>query len=228
MFPWDVSETDTAVSTFSGTFSLQVILHSYARNICTLAETKSIISDVKTDFEVAGQTILSYITALETLYIIDDIGAWCPAIRSKSAIRARRKRNLIDPSLAVAAHGLSPGHFYSDFRSLGFLFESLCIRDLKVYSSANRGSLSYYNDRYGLEADAVFHLSDSRYALIEFKLGEKGAGNLNRIEALIEQHNAGNSSELRKPDLKLVITAGQYGCRRPDGVLVIRIGCLRG
>ncbi len=207
------------------------ILHSYARNICTAAETKSIISDVKANFEVTDQTILSYISALETLYIIDDIDAWCPAIRSKSAIRARKKRNLIDPSLAVAAHGLSPEHFYSDFRSLGFLFESLCIRDLKVYSSANRGRISYYRDRYGLEADAVLHLSDSRYALIEFKLGEKeiekGAGNLNRIESLIEQHNAENSAEIRKPDLKLVITGGQYGYRRPDGVLVIPIGCLR-
>ena len=210
----------------------RAILHSYARNICTLADTKSILDDVSANFDVSERTVYSYIASLSNLFILDDIEAWCPAIRSKSSIRSRSKRNFIDPSIAVAAHGLRPEHFYSDFQSLGFLFESLCIRDLKVYSSEFNGYISYYHDRYGLEADAVLHLSDSRYALIEFKLGEKeiekGAANLCKIERLIDEHNEGRESgKIRKPDLKLVITAGKTGYRRPDGVFVIPIGCLR-
>ena len=138
----------------------------------------------------------------------------------------------IDPSIAVAAHGLKPAHFYTDLQSLGFLYESLCIRDLKVYSSQFDGYISYFHDRYGLEADAVLHLGDSRYALIECKLGEKeiekGAANLNKIERLIEEHNEGRETgKIRKPDLKLIITATKTGYRRPDGVLVIPIGCLK-
>ena len=210
----------------------RAILHSYARNICTLADTKSILDDVSANFEVSERTIYSYIASLSNLFILDDIEAWCPSIRSKSSIRSRNKRNFIDPSIAVAAHGLKPEHFYTDLQSLGFLFESLCIRDLKVYSSQFDGYISYFHDRYGLEADAVLHLGDSRYALIEFKLGgneiEKGAANLNKIEKLIEEHNEGRENgKIRKPDLKLIITATKTGYRRPDGVLVIPIGCLK-
>ena len=108
---------------------------------------------------------------MEKLYIIEDIEAWCPAIRSKTAIRASKKKNFIDPSIAVAAMHLAPEYFNTDFRTLGFLFESLVFRDLKVYSSLMDGKMSYYHDRYGLEADAVLHLGDGRYAVIEIKLG---------------------------------------------------------
>ena len=210
----------------------QAILRSYSRNICTLAETKTLYGDVKANFDMGQATFFEYVQALEKLYIVEDIDAWCPAIRSKTAIRSAKKRNLIDPSVAVAAMGLSPEYFNSDFKTLGFLFESLCLRDLKIYSSALDGSVSYYHDRYGLEADAVLHLNDGRYALIEFKLGaheiDDGAAHLNQIENLIKIYNETEKQcPMRLPDLKLIITGTQYGYNREDGVYVIPIGCLK-
>jgi len=210
----------------------RTILKSYARNICTLAETKTIIGDVVSNIELTKPTYYDYIAALEKLMIIEDVDAWCPAIRSKTVIRASKKRNLIDPSIAVAAMGLSPEYFDRDYKTFGFLFESLCIRDFKIYSSAQDGYMSYYRDRYGLEADGVLHLDDGRYALIEFKLGqsevEEGAKHLCKIESLVKEFNKKEKQcPLRLPDLKLVITGTQYGYRRDDGVFVIPIGCLK-
>lgn len=210
----------------------QAILQSYSRNICTLAGTSTIIGDVKANFDVSDPTIYDYIHALEKLFIIEDVEAWCPAIRSKSSIRSSNKRNLIDPSIAVAALGLSPEYFNTDFKTLGFLFESLCIRDLKIYSAAMDGAMSYYHDRYDLEADGVLHLNDGRYALLEFKLGtkeiEEGAKHLLEIEELIRQYNEKEKQcPLRLPNLKIVITGAQYGYKREDGVFVIPIGCLK-
>lgn len=210
----------------------QAILQSYSRNICTLAENKTIRGDVKSNFDVSDQTLFEYMNALESLYILSDIDAWCPSIRSKAAIRASRKRNLIDPSIAVAAMGVSPSYFNTDFKTLGFLFESLCVRDLKIYSTAFDGAMSYYRDRYGLEVDGVLHLNDGRYALFEFKLGSKevdqGATHLCKIESLVKEYNEKEQQcKLRLPDLKIVLTATQYGYKRPDGVFVIPIGCLR-
>ena len=208
------------------------LLRSYSRNICTLAETKTIYSDTSSTTEISKPTFYDYFHDLEDLFIIDEIPAWCPAIRSKDAIRAGNKRNLVDPSIAVAALGLNPDYFNADFKTLGFLFESLCIRDLKIYSSGMNGELSYYHDRYGLEADAVLHLKDGRYALIEFKLGSKeidmGAKHLCEIEKLVSEYNKKEKQvPLRLPDLKLVITATEYGYKRDDGVYVIPIGCLK-
>ncbi len=208
------------------------ILTSYSRNIFTLAGTKTIFGDVNSTTEITKTTYYNYIQALEKLYIIEDIPAWCPSIRSKEVIRASNKRNLIDPSIAVAALGITPEYFNTDFKTLGFLFESLCIRDLKIYSSSMNGQMSYYHDRYGLEADGVLHLKDGRYALLEFKLGTKeiddGAKHLCEIERLIIEHNKKESQcLLRLPDLKIIITGSQYGYKRDDGVFVIPIGCLK-
>ena len=210
----------------------QAILRSYSRNICTLAETKTIFGDVAANYEISEPTYYSYLEDLSKLYIIDDIEPWCPAIRSKTAIRSSKKRNIIDPSIAVAAMGISPEYFDRDFKTLGFLFESLCIRDLKIYSQSFDGRVSYYRDRYGLEADCVLHLNDGRYALIEFKLGEQeieaGAKHLCEIETLITQYNDHEKQcKLRLPDLKIVITGTKYGYRRDDGVIVVPIGCLK-
>lgn len=210
----------------------RTILKSYARNLCTLAETKTILADITATCDMSKPTYYEYISGLEKLMIIDDIPAWCPAIRSKTSIRSSNKHNFIDPSLAVAAMGLSPEYFSQDYKTLGFLFESLCIRDLKVYSSANNGMMSYYHDRHNLEADGVLHLDDGRYALIEFKLGqtevEEGASHLCEIERLITEYNKNEKQvPLRLPDLKIVITGTKYGYKRDDGVYVIPIGCLR-
>lgn len=210
----------------------QQILRSYSRNICTLAETKTIYADVNKEEDISKASFYQYINALKGLYIIEEINAWCPAIRSRELIRASEKRNLIDPSLAVSALGLSPAYFNTDLKTFGFLFESLCIRDLKIYSSSMGGEISYYHDRYGLEADAVLHLRDGRYALIEFKLGangiEEGVKHLLEIEELIKTYNEKEKQvPLRLPDLKIVITATNFGMKRDDGVYVLPITCLK-
>ena len=210
----------------------QAILKSYSRNLCTLAETKTLLADVKANYTVSDVTVFDYLAALEQLYIVDDVEAWSPSIRSKTAIRSSKKRNLIDPSIAVAAMGVSPEYFDKDFKTLGFLFESLCIRDLKIYTSAYDGKVSYYHDRYGLEADCVLHLNDGRYALIEFKLGENevndAAKHLCEIEHLVAEYNEKEKKcPLMLPSLKLVITATEYGYKREDGVFVIPVGCLK-
>ena len=177
-------------------------------------------------------TFQDYIAALNKLYIIEDVEAWRPSIRSKTSIRSSKKKNLIDPSIAAAALGISPEYFNLDYKTLGFLFESLVIRDLRVYSSEYGGTVSYYRDRYGLEADAVLHLEDGRYALIEIKLGQnevdEGAKHLLEIERLIAEHNNKEKQvPLRLPDLKIVITGTRFGYKREDGVFVIPLGCLK-
>lgn len=210
----------------------KTLLRSYSRNICTLAETKTIYGDIASTNDMSKQTYYDYLYNLEKLMIIEDIDAWSPSIRSKTAIRSSPKRNLIDPSIAVAALGISPDYLTTDYKTFGFLFESLCIRDLKIYSSISYGDISYYHDRYGLEADAVLHLSDGRYALIEVKLGQsgvdEGAKHLCEIEDLIKKFNEKEKqTQLRLPDLKIVITGTEYGYKRDDSVLVIPIGCLK-
>ena len=116
-------------------------------------------------------TFDSYVSALEKLFVIQDIDSWSPAVRSATAIRRGKKRGFTDPSIAVAALGLSPELLQMDLKTYGFIFECMAMRDLRAYSQSSYGSISYYHDRYDLEADAVLHLDDGRYALIEFKLG---------------------------------------------------------
>lgn len=208
------------------------ILRSYARNICTLATKKTILADVTQARETSINTLNDYTEALEKLNIICDVDAWNPAIRSKTAIRSSAKRNLVDPSIAAAALEITPDYLSKDYQIFGFLFESLCIRDLKIYSEPMEGNVAYYHDRNDVEADAVVHLGDGRFALIEVKLGEnevdKGAKNLNKIEELIREKNTTErQNPMRLPDLKIVLTGTEYGYRREDGVFVIPIGCLK-
>lgn len=212
--------------------SSRLLLRSYARNISTIASNQSIINDINANTEMSESTFYDYVNVLKKLYVIQDVEAWCPAIRSKSAIQATNKREFVDPSLVVAALGVDPDYFNLDLKTFGFIFETLCVRDLKVYSAAHDGKVSYYRDRYGLEADCVLHLRDGRYAMIEFKLGsadiEEGAKHITELEKLIKQHNEKEKQvKLRLPDLKIVITGTQYGYKRPDGVLVVPIGCLK-
>lgn len=225
----DVSNVDSVKRDETAT---RLVLNSYARNISTMATNKSIIRDVNANYEMSDTTFYDYIKVLKKLFVIQDIDAWCPAIRSKSAIQATNKRELVDPSLAIAALGLEPDYFNLDLKTFGFIFETLCIRDLKIYSDALGGKISYYHDRYGLEADCVLHLRDGRYALIEFKLGsadiDEGAKHLIELENLVKKYNEKERQcKLREPDLKIVITGTQYGYKRPDGVYVIPIGCLK-
>lgn len=209
----------------------RLILRSYARNNCTLVKKTSMLADVSEEMEgTAMPTFDDYVGALEKLFVIDDIEAWLPAIRSKTVIRAGKKRCFVDPSIAVAALGASPESLELDLNTFGFIFECLCLRDLRIYSQALGGRLSYYHDRLGLEADAVLHLNDGRYALIECKLGsreiEEGAQHLLEIKRLVAEKNK-SEMKLREPELLIVLTGGEMAYTREDGVKIIPIGCLR-
>ena len=212
----------------------RMILRSYARNISTLAKKSLMIADVASSGEVSCSepTFDDYVGALKKLFVICDVEAWCPAIRSKTAIRSGLKRAFVDPSIAVAALGLTPESLMVQLNTFGFIFEQMCIRDLKAYTLDIEPHLSYYHDRYGLEADWVLHLGDGRYALIECKLGsreiEDGAGHLLELKRLIREHNEKEKQiPIREPDLMIVFTGGKMAYTRPDGVKIIPIGCLK-
>lgn len=210
------------------------IMRSYARNISTLAKKSSLLADVTAaeDLSLSMDTLDGYIGALEKLYVIQDIDAWNPAIRSKTALRSAPKRCFIDPSIAVAAMGVSAEALETQLKTFGFIFEQMCIRDLRAYTADHYSHISYYRDRYGLEADLVLHLDDERYALIECKLGsqeiEEGATHLLEIQRLVQEYNkAERQVPLRKPDLLLVLTGGTMAYTRPDGVKVVPLACLK-
>ena len=193
----------------------------------------TVLKDINANYDdMVESTLYSYLDALNKIFVIDDIPAWSPSIRSKTSIRGRNKKLFIDPSIAAAALYLSPDVLMQDLNTFGFIFENLCIRDLKVYSNVLGGQISYYNDRFGLEADAVLHLDDGRYCLLEFKLGsrdiEEGAKHLLQLNELIIKNNQHNQTpRLREPDLLIIITGGEMAYTRKDGVKIIPIGCLR-
>ncbi|MGI6521778.1 MAG: ATP-binding protein [Fermentimonas sp.] len=211
----------------------RLILRSYARNLCTLAKKTNMLADVSVEMEGTSMTTFnSYVRALEKLFVIEDIEAWSPAIRSKTVIRTGKKRCFTDPSIAVVALGASPRSLELDLKTFGFIYECLCMRDLKIYSQSLGGRLSYYHDKYGLEADAVLHLDDGRYALIECKLGSRdidaGANNLLKLKELVTERNSRDKQvSMRLPDLLIVLTGGKIAYTREDGVKVIPLGCLK-
>ena len=210
------------------------ILRSYARNISTFAKKTSILADVTAseEIDISMDTLDDYIGALEKLFVIQDVEAWCPAIRNKSALRSAPKRGFCDPSIAVAALNVSAEGLETQLKTFGFIFEQMCIRDLKAYTADFDSRVSHYHDRYGLEADWVLHLEDERYALIECKLGskeiEEGASHLNEIHRLIREHNLKEKQvPLREPDLKIIITGGPIAYKRNDSVFVIPLAALK-
>ena len=210
------------------------IMRSYARNISTLAKKTNILADVTAsgDITISMDTYDDYVEALEKLFVIQDIDAWCPAIRSKTALRSAPKRCFIDPSIAAAAMNISAEALETQLKTFGFIFEQMCIRDLKVYTADFNSHTSYYRDRYGLESDLVLHLEDERYALIECKLGsrdiEEGAKHLTEIRRLIKEYNKTERQvPLREPDLLIVLTGGRIAYTRPDGVKVLPLACLK-
>lgn len=211
----------------------RLIMRSYARNLCTLAKKSKMLTDVSVEMESTSiSTFSDYVEALKRLFVIQDVEAWSPAIRSKTVIRTGKKRCFVDPSIAVAASGLAPEDLEVDLKTFGFIFECMCLRDLKIYSQALGGRVSYYHDRLGLEADAVLHLNGGRYALIECKLGSReidmGAKHLLELKQLISQQcDATGQHLMRVPDLLMVITGGEMAYTRSDGVKVVPLACLR-
>ena len=211
-----------------------LILRSYARNVSTLAKTSSLLDDVTASENISCSrtTFEDYVATLERLFVIQDVAAWCPAIRSKSAIRSGLKRGFCDPSIAVALLQQTPESMCTQLKTFGFVFEQMCIRDLKAYTNDFFSYIGYYHDRFGLESDMVVHLGDGRYALAECKLGSReineGAGHLIKLRNLIREHNASEPQAIiREPDLMMVLTGGKMAYRREDGVCVIPLACLK-
>lgn len=210
------------------------IMRSYARNISTIAKRTNILADITSsgDITLSLDTMDDYINTLEKLYVIQNIDAWCPAIRSKTAIRSMPKRGFSDPSIAIAAMGINAEGLEMQLKTFGFIFEQMCARDLRAYTPGFGNHLSYYRDRYGLEADLVLHLDDGRFALIECKLGsreiEDGSKHLLEIKRLIQEYNKTEKQvPLREPDLLIILTGGSMAYTRPDGVKVIPLACLK-
>jgi len=215
-------------------YTTKLILRSYARNISTLAKKTLILADVVASQEVSCSmdTFDNYKTALEKLFVIQDVEAWCPAIRSKSNIRSAVKRCFCDPSVAVAALGATPEMLMIRLKTFGFIFEQMCIRDLKAYTMDQDSHVSHYHDRYDLEVDVVLHTGDGKYALVECKLGgaeiEEGAKHLLEVRDLIRTYNKTEKQvPLREPDLLIILTGGQMAYTRNDGVKIIPLGCLK-
>ena len=205
--------------------TLQRLLRSYARHLSTSATKALIRRDVGPE-AFSEKTFDRYYEALKGLFVIDDIPAWNPNIRSRARIQAAPTRQFCDPSIAAAALGLGPQDLIDDLKTFGLFFESMCDRDLGVYASAMNGKLYHYRDSNGLEADAVIHLRNGRYGLVEIKLGRQ-----DDIDSAAEHLKAlaGNidTEYMREPSFLLVITAKNAAYTRPDGVHVVPLACLR-
>ena len=205
------------------------IFRSLARHQATQAPITTICSDIVANDNVEDirETVSSYIEALKKIFVVEDSPAWNPNLRSKTAIRTSDCRYFADPSVGVAALGIGPRDLENDLQTMGLFFETLCIRDLRVYADALDGTVYHYRDKMGLECDAVVHLRNGKYGLIEIKLGgdaniDAGAKNLKTLAANIDV------KKMQAPSFLMVLTGvTQYAYRRKDGVLVVPVGCLK-
>jgi len=206
---------------------VRALMRSLARNISTFASLKTICEDIAigNDETISDKTVSQYINALNRIFVTEDVPAWNPVLRSKTAIRSASKRQLVDPSIATAVMRLSPDRILEDFNYFGFLFESLCDRDLRIYAQANDGEVFHYRDKSGLEADAVVCLRDGRWAAIEVKLGAK------EIEAAAKHlkilREKINTEKMKEPSFLMILTGTDFAYRREDGIFIVPIGCLK-
>lgn len=211
----------------------KTILMSYARNAATMVKSGVILADAQANYPISESSFYDYINALERLYVVKDIDAWCPQIRSKTAIRAAKKKIFIDPSIAVAALGLSPEYFYSDFDMFGHLFENAILRDLLAYSSKHDARVLHYRDGYDLEIDAIYQFSNGDYALIEVKTGtskiEDAEKNLLKFKDLIENYNSKHTEVMYRLPKAMIVLCGtlDMAYTTQNGVKIVPIGCLR-
>jgi predicted AAA+ superfamily ATPase len=209
---------------------VQRLMRAYARHQGTQASIATLKGDLKNNDTTTldEDTISSYLDALRKIFVVEDMPAWNPNLRSKTAIRTTDTRYFVDPSIATAALGLGPTDLMNDLNSMGFFFEAMCVRDLRVFTEALNGKVYHYRDKSGLECDAVVHLRNGQYGLIEIKLGgdsliKEGAETLNELANQID------TTRMKSPAFKMILTAtGEYAYRRPeDGIYVVPIGCLR-
>lgn len=205
------------------------LMRSYARHQGAQISNSAILADMKANEseDLSIDTVSSYLSALRKIFVIEDMPAWNPNLRSKTAIRTSDTRYYVDPSIAASALGLGPNDLINDLNTFGLLFETLCVRDLRVYADALEGSVYHYRDKNGLECDAVIHLDNGSYGLVEIKLGgdkliADGAKTLNALTEIID------TTRMKSPAFKMVLTGvGDYAYRRTDGVYVVPIGCLK-
>ena len=202
------------------------VLKSYARGISTLTDYQTMVKDLENSGEgIDIKTLGSYISAFEKLFIIENVEAWTPKLRSASTIRTKSKKQFVDPSIAVAALGVTEQELLEDMETFGFFFESMVTRDLRVYSEEIDGEIYHYRDNTGLEVDCIIKLNDGRWAGVEVKVGgnkiDEAAANLNRLVTKVD------TNPMRKPSFLMVVYGGQHAYLRPDGVYVVPIGCLK-
>ncbi|MBO5086365.1 MAG: ATP-binding protein [Paludibacteraceae bacterium] len=208
---------------------VRLLMRSYARHQGTMATVGTILADLKTNesSSLSDNTVYDYIKALKKIFVIEDMPAWNPNLRSKTAVRTSDNRYFIDPSIATAALGASPNDLINDLETMGLLFETLAVRDLRVYADALDGQVYHYRDKKGLECDAIVHLRNGSYGLIEIKLGgekliDEGAESLLRLQSEID------TTRMKSPAFLMVLTGvGDFPYTREDGVYVVPIGCLK-
>ncbi len=205
------------------------LMRTYSRNLGTQASNETLKNDMVANdsFSLDTDTVLSYINALKKIFVVEEAPAWNPNLRSKTAIRTSDTRYFIDPSIAVAALGIGPDDLIKDLNTFGLIFETLCIRDLRVYAECINGKVYHYRDANEMECDAVIHLRNGSYGLIEIKLGgekliNEGAENLKKMYSKID------TGKMSNPSFLMVLTAtGKYAYKREDGVYIVPIGCLK-
>lgn len=204
-------------------------LRAYARNQASQASIATLRDDMLNNEgeKLSADTVSQYVKALKRIFVIEEAEAWNPNLRSKTAIRTTDTRYFTDPSIATAALGLGPNDLINDLNTFGLIFETLCMRDLRIYAEACKGSVYHYRDKNNLECDAVVHLRDGRYGLIEIKLGgerliEEGVRTLNELAAKID------TTKMKEPSFKMVLTGvGDYAFRRKDNIWIVPIGALK-
>lgn len=209
---------------------VQRLMRAYSRHQGAQVSIATLRDDLKENdtSSLDENTINSYLEALRKIFVVEDMPAWNPNLRSKTAIRTADTRYFVDSSIATAALGLGPEDLLNDLNTTGLLFETMCVRDLRVFAESLNGNVYHYRDKSGLECDAVVHLRNGQYGLIEIKLGgqslvEAGATTLNELESQID------TTKMKSPSFKMILTAtGDYAYRRPtDGIYVVPIGCLK-
>jgi predicted AAA+ superfamily ATPase len=209
---------------------VQRLMRAYARHQGTQASIATLKEDLKNNDTATldDDTISSYLEALRKIFVVEDMPAWNPNLRSKTAIRTADTRYFVDPSIATAALGLGPADLMNDLKTMGFFFEAMCVRDLRVFAEALNGKVYHYRDKSGLECDAVVHLRNGQYGLIEVKLGGETLIN-EGIETLTALAKQIDTTRMKAPAFKMILTAtGEHAYRRPgDGIYVIPIGCLK-
>ena len=209
------------------TRKFRLTLRSYARNIGTSCPMAAILKDVNGgNLPISDTTVSSYLKYLNDIFVIDELSAWSPSLRSKTAIRTSPKRYFADPSIAAAALDVSPNDLINDFKTFGFVFEAMAIRDLKIYAEANGAHLFHYRDKNDFEVNAIIHFGNGKWAAIEIKLYDDDAIEKS-CKNLIKFKDNVNNQKMGEPTFLMVLTGTKNAYRREDGVFVVPIGCLK-